>query len=182
MPSSRTRCATGWPARPWTRRLIGRRGSVGGVDNRRELAYDAFRGVRGDEPVVAVGCTENGATFPASPSATTHKGGCVMSAEDRHWDDSSPGDRHRGGESGDRQLAASALARHGSVEAAVRRLRADADDPIDRARWGGRDALNGYVARRLRVAAAFEQGTYRACACGRLAHAPHAECHRCRAA
>ena len=106
-----------------------------------------------------------------------------MSAQDRHWHGSSPGDRHRGGESGDRHLAASALARHGGVNAAVRSLRADAEDPIDRARWAGRDALQGYVARRLRVAAAFEQGMYRACgACGRLAHAPHEECHRCRAA
>lgn len=105
-----------------------------------------------------------------------------MAAADRHWRGASPGDRHRGGEHGDRRLAASMLRRcRGDVAAVCARLRADAADPPDRARVAGKDAAAGYVARRHRVVAAFRQGAYRPCSACRVAvaYAPATVCGEC---
>ena len=99
------------------------------------------------------------------------------------------GDRHRGGAHGDISVARETLRRHGTVERAIRSLARDVEWPEDRAHESvarfppddnpGESALDGYVARRKRVLAAFQQGLYRPCrtpGCSGVATAPQVVC------
>ena len=95
------------------------------------------------------------------------------------------GDRRRGGkgrDSADKNVAHIGLRKAGGdVDLLLRRLKADAAVPVDRAYAGGDVAADGYIARIKRVIGAFEQGLYRACPKCRvgLAYAGRDECCAC---